>query len=152
MTRTTVARIIDAPVDRVFQAVADISNFSKAVPHIINVEFISDVRTGKGARFKETRMINGREATTELEVTEYVENERVRFVSDTGGTIWDTIFTVSPREGSTELAMTMDAKPHRFLAKIMTPMIKGVVQKAIEKDMDAVKVYCESGEVMTHDS
>ena len=32
MTRTRIARTIDAPVEVVFEAVADASNFSKAVP------------------------------------------------------------------------------------------------------------------------
>ena len=88
MSRTTVRRTIDAPADFVFRTVAEIDNYSKAIPHIVNVEFLSDVRSGVGSRFRETRLMMGREASTILEVTEYVENERVRIVSDEGGTIW----------------------------------------------------------------
>lgn len=32
MTRTTITRTIEAPVEAVFEAVADISNFARAVP------------------------------------------------------------------------------------------------------------------------
>lgn len=87
--------------------------------------------------------MNGRVASTVLEVTEYEENERVRLISDAGGTIWDTLFTTEPRNGGTELAMVMEARPHTLLARISTPMIKGMVAKAIEADLDAVKEYCE---------
>ena len=146
MGRTTVSRTIHAPIETVFDTVAHIENFSKAVPHIVNVEFLSDVKSGVGTRFRETRLMGRREASTELEVTEYVENERVRMVTDAGGTVWDTVFTVRPvSEGSVELTLVMDANAHKLLAKVMNPLIKGIIRKAIEKDMDAVKAYCETG-------
>ncbi len=143
MPRTTITRTIDAPVDRVFETIADIKNFSRAVPHIVNVVFLSEVRTGVGTRFRETRLMHGKERSTELEVTEYVENERVRMVADTDGTVWDSVFVVSPVEGKTLLDFTMDARPHKLLPKLVVPLMKGLVRKAIEKDMDAVKAYCE---------
>ena len=143
MPRTTITRAIDAPVESVFATIADMKNFSKAVPHIVNVVFLSDVHAGSGTRFRETRLMHGKERSTELEVTEYVENERVRMVADTDGTVWDSLFVVSPVEGRTRLDFTMDARPHKLLPKLLVPLMKGLVQKAIEKDMDAVKAYCE---------
>lgn len=146
MSATTVSRSIAAPPERVFEAVAHIENFSRAVPGIIDVEFLSDARTGVGTRFRETRLMKKRETTTELEVTEYEPPERVRLVSDEGGTIWDTVFTVAPTGTGSDLTMVMDARPHRLLARIVTPLLKGTIAKAIESDMDAIKDYCESGE------
>lgn len=139
------SRTINAPVDKVFNAVAHIENFSKAVPHIIKVEHLTEAKAGAGARFRETRLMNGREATTELEITEYRPNERVRLVSDAGGTIWDTVFEIRPGDGGTTLTMEMIARPHKFMAKLTTPLIMGLVGKAVEADMDAVKAYCERG-------
>ena len=143
MTRTTVTRTIDAPIELVFDTIANINNFAKAVPHIVKTEFVSDVTSGVGTRFRETRLMKGRQATTELEVTEYVPNDHVRIVSDTGGTLWDTVFTVRPDGGQTRLDMVMDAHAHKFIPKLINPLIKGVIKKAIEDDMDAVKAYCE---------
>ncbi|MGD2042659.1 MAG: SRPBCC family protein [Acidimicrobiia bacterium] len=144
MTTATRSVIIAAPVEQVFDTVAHIDRFSEAVPAIREVEFLSETRRGVGARFKETREMNGREGSTVLEVTEYEENERVRIVSDAGGAIWDTLFTTRPTNDGTELAMAMEAKPHTLLARISTPMIKGMVTKAIQADLDAVKEYCET--------
>ena len=143
MSRTTVQRTIDAPIDVVFNTVADVRNFSKVVPEIVNVQFLTDSQVGLGTRFRETRMMNGREATVELEVTEYQENDHVRIVSDAGGTIWDTVFSVKPVGDQVELDMTMDANAYKLLAKLFNPFIKGVIQKAVERDMDAVKKHCE---------
>lgn len=144
MSRTTVRRTIDAPVDFVFRTVAEIDNYSKAIPHIVNVEFLSEVRSGVVSCFRETRLMMGREASTVLEVTEYVENEQVRLVSDEGGTIWDSVFTVTPVEGGTELTLIMDASPYTFKSKILTPIMKLVIRMGLVKDMDAVKDYCEN--------
>ena len=144
MGRTTVTRTIHAPVEAVFNTVAHIESFSDAIPDIVNVEFVSEKRSGVGARFKETRLMRGKEVTVELEVTEYVENERIRLVSDQGGTIWDTVFTIEPAgDGAVGLTMVMDANAYKLMAKLFNPLIKGMIQKHIEKDMDAVKAFCE---------
>ncbi len=67
MTQFTATRCINASIDLVFKTVSDINNFSKAIPDIINVEFLSNVKSGIGTRFRETRLMNGKEAMTELE-------------------------------------------------------------------------------------
>lgn len=143
MTTTISSITIAAPVEDVFDTVAHIDRFSEAVPSIREVEFLSEVRRGVGTRFREIREMNGREGSTVLEVIEYEQNERVRIVSDAGGATWDTVFTTMPTTNGTELAMVMEAKPHTLLARISTPMIKGMVAKAIQSDLDAVKEFCE---------
>ncbi len=143
MSRTTVTRTINASVERVFETVSDINNFSKAVPDIVKVEFLSDVKSGVGAKFRETRRMKGKEASAELEVTEYVENDHIRLVAKSHGTVWDSVFSVKPVGGGTELTLVMDANARNVFAKMMNKMIQGMVQKGVEKDMDAVKEYCE---------
>lgn len=143
MSTIKISRQIQAPVNEVFRTISDIRNFSKAVPEIIDVEFLSETKSGVGTRFRETREFKGREAATELEVTEFVENDHIRIVSDTQGTIWDSLFTVSKKESGCELTLEMEARPYKFFSKIMTPLMKGFISKALERDMDAVKEYCE---------
>lgn len=140
---STCKRTIDAPIERVFKTLATIGEFRQAVPSIQKIVFLTDRQYGVGTRFRETRILNGKEATTELEVTELVENEYVRMVSDTGGTIWDTLFRVRQDGESVAMNMQMDARPHRFPARVITPMIMGMVERFIHQDMDAVKEYCE---------
>lgn len=88
-------------------------------------------------------MTKGVEASTELEVTEYVENDRVRIVSEAGGAVWDTVFTVSPAAGRTELTMTMDARALKWPAKLTLPVVMRMIRKAVISDVDAVKAFCE---------
>ena len=138
-----ISRTISAPLALVFQTVSDVRNFFDAVPHITHLEFHSDQQVGVGTRFRETRLMNGREQTVELEVAEHSDGDRVRMVSDAGDTIWDTVFTVAKDADSVRLEMRMDIEPHTILAKIMTPLIRGMVVKGVESDMDAAKAFSE---------
>ncbi len=148
MSRTTVTRTIAAPKELVFKTIADIREFSQVIPSITHVEILSQQQVGLGTRFRETRVMRGGETTIELEVTEYVENERIRIVSDTHGTIWDTVFTVKennePTGPVTELNLVMDAQASKFSGKIINLLVKGMIKKAIQGDMDEVKSHCES--------
>ncbi len=143
MTKRSTSRQIKAPVAAVFDAVTNIEKFPEKSADIVSAELLTEQKKGVGTRFRETRRMGKREGTTELECTEYVENERVRFVTDQGGAVWDSVYTTEQSGGGTLLTLEMDARPHKFMAKIVVPMILGMISKAVEKDMDAVKDYCE---------
>jgi len=83
-------RKIAAPAGMVFDAIAHVSKFKEIAPHITKVEMLSDVQKGIGSKFRETRMMKGRESSTVLECTEYDENRRVRH--DVGYDIHNRIF------------------------------------------------------------
>lgn len=143
MQTITVQRTIDAPIEVVFETVADMRKYSQAVPHVTGVEFLTDSHLGVGTRFRETRVVKGRPTTTEIEVAEFEDNRCIRCVSDTHGTVWDSRFEVAPKDGKTQLTLTMDARAYKLASKIMNPLIRGMVMHAVEDDMDAVQAYCE---------
>ena len=148
MSRITVTRTIDALPEVVFRTVADIRQYSKAVPGIVKYEFLSELQSGVGTRFRQTRVMDGKESKTELEVTEFAENDRIRLVTDDGhGTVWDTVFAVKAENGRTVLTMSMDANSYKWLAKIIVWFIMGMVRRAVERDMGSVKAFCEKAAV-----
>lgn len=135
---------IAAPLATVFAAIAHPENFERVAPQLKRIEFLSETRRGTGTRFRETRLMKGREAVTELEITEYAENTFVRMVADTHGTVWDTLFTVTPEGDGTRLTLSMDARPHAWAQKLIVPLIRKVVAGAVEEDMRSVKAWCEN--------
>ena len=143
MVRITVTRGINAPVDLIFKAVSDIEQLPEVVPEVVKTEFLSEVRSGMGTRFRETRLMNRKESVTELEVTEYVANDRVRMIADSHGTVWDSVFTVKAIVAKSELTLTMDAKAYKLIPRLLNPFLKGLFKKGLEKHMDEVKAYCE---------
>lgn len=145
MSRWVATRAIAAPVPLVFATVADITRYSQAIPHVVRIEFLSETHLGVGTRFRETRLMKGREACTELEVTEWVQDDHVRLVAGSHGTTWDSVFAVAPAPDGTVLTLTMDGRAAALLPRIMMVLIHGMVQRAVEGDMDAVKAFCERG-------
>lgn len=134
---------INAPKELVFQTISEANNFSRAIPEIKEVDFLTEIHMGVGTRFKETRLMKGRKTSTVLEVTEYENNNHIRLVSEAGGTTWDTLFSVSGKNNNIELTLEMEARPHTLIARIMNAMIKGMLQKALDRDMKSVKEFCE---------
>ena len=143
MPRGVVTRTIAAPIETVFGTVADISRFSRAIPQIVKVEFLWVVHSGVGTRFGETRLRRGMVVSPELVVTVGNEHDRVRLVADPHGTIWDSVFLVRRGQGGTVLTLTMDSRATGVIPRVLTFFIRGMVQKALEGDMDSVKAYCE---------
>ena len=137
------SRSIQAPSDRVFRTVADPEEFQKAIPGGSSVEYLTPNHDGVGAKFRATRVTNGKAAAFDQEVTEFVPGKRVRLVNVTHGTVWDSVFEVRPAGSTTELSLTMDARPGHLLGRIMNRLIAGMVQRALDQDLDSVKAHCE---------
>ena len=144
MSRVAVSRRIAAPRERVFRAITDIERFPDHDPDIVAVEFLTEQRSGVGTRFRETRRMKKREMVTELEVTEFETNRRVRMVADTHGTVWDTLFSVDSVDDATELTIEMDARPHKLLPRIMNRFMTGFFRKGIAQHLDNVRRRCET--------
>lgn len=143
MTTTRVERIIDAPIGEVFHAIADVDNLAYALPHVVEVEFLTLQKSGVGTKFREVREREGRVASMVLEIVEYVEAERVRVRADSGGTIWDAVFAVEELGDRTRLVLEMEAQAYRWLPRIVNPWLRRSLARGVEADLDAVKAWCE---------
>ena len=139
-----VSRTIQASPETVFHAVSDIESFPRIQPEVLSVEFLTESRSGLGTRFLETRQHGEKEMVTELEVTEFVDNEKVRMVTDSHGTIWDTVFLIRPEGARTDLEIRMDARPHEPVSKITTRLFAGMFRSGMESYADLLKDHCES--------
>ncbi len=136
-------RKIKAQPGRVFHVVADPEEFHKAIPGGVSVEYLTTTHSGVGTKFRATRLSRGKPAAFDQEVIEFVPDEHVRMINVTHGTTWEGDFTVRPDGAETELTLTMEAKTDKLLARVMNYLISRMMQKGLDKDMDAVKAYCE---------
>lgn len=129
-----------------FEAVSNAEVFCRALPHVVRTEYLSEHKSGVGTRFRETRLVRGKSATTELEVTEYVENQRVRAVADTHGTMWDSEFSVVTDGDATELSLELRPRSARPWPSIMNPLMRVMLGRALGQDLDALRDFCEAAE------
>ncbi|MEL6906432.1 MAG: SRPBCC family protein [Planctomycetota bacterium] len=142
MTRIAVERAIDAPPEVVFAAVADIEHLPDVSEDVVGIEFLTEQRFGVGTRFRETRRMGKRTMDTDLEVTEYDPPHRVRMVTDSHGTVWDTVFRITETAGGAHLEIDMDARPHALLPRIMNPLMKPMFRRGMQKHIDTLAEHC----------
>ena len=144
MKPTELSLTISASLGTVWRAVSDLDHYSRAVPQIDRIEILSRTSAGVGTRFRETRLVGGREIASELEVAELVEKEKVTYVSDTFGTSWNSTFTVAPAGDQTRLTVAIEGRPYRLLSKLATPLMKFLTAKGVAADMEGIKEHSES--------
>lgn len=147
MITVVVKRRIAARPQRVFEVASAIEGFPDVNPDVLGVEILTPQREGVGVRFRETRRKGRGEMRTELEVVEYDATAmRIRMVTDLGGTVWDTLFTVRPAEGGAEVEARMECRAHKLLPRLLNPLLRGLFRKGMEDHLDHFQAYCERGE------
>ena len=144
MAAQTATRTIQATADKVFRVLADIESYPSVLPSVKKVEFLGEQRQGAGTRFREIRFASGRDGTSDVEVTEYVEGERIRLVDEHLGSSWDTTYSLADEGGSTRLTMAVQVEPHKLMAKLTMALSMSGYRKNMEQHLDAVKAYCEA--------
>lgn len=138
---------INAPIDKVFDVFADIKNAESRIEGISKIEILSEVKSGVGTRWRETRVIFGKEATEEMEISKLEKNKMYEVVAASNGAEYRTIFDFKEVNGGTKVEMIFEGKPVSLMAKLMTPLgflFKGMTKKLLQKDMDDLKEFIEA--------
>ena len=141
-----VSRLIQAPIDRVFDVFSDITRIEERISGITKVDILSDTTGGIGTRWRETRIMFGQEATEEMEISAFRPNQSYEVVAASRGSEYHTIYTFTEQNGGTLVEMIFSGKAVSFMAKLMMPLaslMSGTARKALEADMDELKAICE---------
>ncbi len=81
---------IDAPPDRVWEVVADVKKWQSTIEGIQKIELLSERSSGVGTRWRETRVMFGKEAVEEMGISgwdpkrSYTVTARARGPADRG--------------------------------------------------------------------
>lgn len=126
--KTSKTTIIDAPAATVFLWLEDNDRLKKWVPNIVEDEPLVETPEKVGSKFRQVFLENGRRMEMIGEITEFVENERLR-VYITGKMFdLDVDYILAPlSETQTELTQDSDIKFKGFMmlfAPIMFLMSK----------------------------
>lgn len=139
---------IDAPVIEVFEFVSNPLLMSKAFPQSVKkMEVLSENQLGVGARFRETRLLRGREDIIEIETVDYVENEKVLSVAEAGGSLWFTCFTVVPAGIGTVLTVSIEAKAKSLAVRAANFCMKPWLKRGGVEELKRIKEYLSETKV-----
>ncbi len=147
MATIKITKKVDAPIKKVFEKFSDFAHAADHVEEIIKVEMLTEPPVKVGTRFKETRVMFGREATEEMRVTEFEPNRKYTVTADSCGARFESTFSFMPVGSGTQVEMELSSTPVSFFAKLMAPlgtlMMGRAMKKAIEGDIDQIKSACE---------
>ncbi|HRH37823.1 MAG TPA: SRPBCC family protein [Flavobacteriales bacterium] len=140
---------INASMAAVWAATTDVANFAQVLSGVEKIEIVERQATGlAGLKWKETRMLFGKEATVEKWITEAKENEYYRTRAEQDGFVFITTNRVSESGGVVTLKGIHETQPQGFASKLKAlPMVffKGVIKKAIMQDLTDIKKAVEHG-------
>ena len=146
MPKLQLSKTVNAPVEKTFHLFADFPNAAARINGIEKVEMLTDGPIGVGTKFKETRIMFGKEATEEMEVTHFEPNKLYTVVADSCGARFESTFNFQPVGDQTQVEMHLNTQAQTLFAKLMGPLaylMAGTVKKAIQSDIDQLTEVCE---------
>ena len=140
---------IEKPLEDVWKTITDFKNCSNFIESIVKLEIIDEPKdTLIGFKWKETRVMFGKEATETMWITDYVENEYYQTRAESHGSIYLSKLSIERVEKHTKLTMSFSSEAQTFFVKIfslaMGFVIKGSMKKALTKDLNDIKTHVES--------
>lgn len=146
MTRLTLTRHVAAPRAEVFAVFTDLAGCMARIASIRKIEFLTPGPFGAGTRWRETRMMYGKERAEILEVTAFDPPSGYTVACASCGAVYTTVFRFEEAGAATRVTMEFVSRPVTFMARLlavmMTPMM-GSMRKALESDLDALKHAAE---------
>lgn len=145
----TVRERIHAPPEAVFAAASDFPNAPQRIRGIRKMEMLTQGPVGVGTRFRETRVMWGKEATETMEVVEFQPGRSYTLRAQSCGCEYRTVVSVrpAPTGGGSEVTFDFTGTPLTFGARIMAAlmgwMMKGACVKAIGQDLGDLKADLE---------
>ncbi len=144
MTHIAGAVTIDAPVDEVFDMVADERNEPKYNPRIVRAEKVSEGPVGAGARFVAEPKSTGAKGEMTLTIVEYDRPHRLHNVVRSSYMQVDGTLTFEEVDGGTRLRWDWDmglVGPMRMLS----PVLALIGPTWERRNWVGLKEYMESG-------
>ena len=139
---------INADKAAIWHAITDIDHCEQMIEGIINVEVLNKPTDGiVGLKWKETRVMFGKEADETMWITEAVDNQYYATRAENHGAVYLSKLVITEADGQVFLTMSFTAEPQTFMAKVlsflMAPMMKGSMNKMLAKDLADIKAFVE---------
>ena len=145
----TVTEQIAAPREAVFDKLIDYANCAETISAITKVEVLTEGEVGVGTRFRETRVMFGKEASEEMEIAEFDRPSLLVYTAASHGCSYRSTHRLVEKDGGTELSLEFDGKGVSLMGKVMSGlmgwMMKGACRKAMSKDLAELKSALEGG-------
>jgi hypothetical protein len=146
MAGFAVSEWIACPPQRVFEFISDSNNAPKIVPSVKSTIKLTEGPPQVGTRYRETRLINGKEQHADLEVKEYAAPDVYAMQNVTDG--FETVYRYQlrperrPQGAGTHIDLVCEVKA-AGIKKLMLPFIASVLKKEDGTHLQTLKQVME---------
>jgi len=137
---------INAPVAEVFEMFSDLQQLEEHVQAITRIELLTSGPVGVGTKFKETRVMFGKESSEVMEISRFSPPEHLREEAHSHGMHYVSDWTFQEENGLTTVTITFRGQAQTLTAKLMGLMFSfmaGSMKKAFQNDMNDLKTKLE---------
>ena len=149
MSELEITREVAAPAETVWGILTDLDRAEETISAITEIERL-DAGTGfgVGTRWRETRIMFGRTATEEMEVTQLEPGKSYVLEAESHGARYRSEMTVEPIEDAAcRLTMSFGAEAQGTISKILAATIGRLFErstrKALQKDLADIAAAAE---------
>ena len=139
---------IAADRGRVFEVFCDLDNAAANIAGITRIDVLDGpTKLNLGTRWRETRVMFGKDATEEMWVTGY--NQDVSYVveAESRGAHYRSEYRFSTVDGGTRVDLSFEGVPLTLgarVAGVIGGLFAGATRKALHKDLVDLKRVCEA--------
>jgi uncharacterized membrane protein len=140
-SRATVT--VDAPVDACFAYVGDHHNATQFMLGIKRYEPLTQQTEGKGARFLAVVEVAGRKLEAEMEITEWVDGEKMLAVSRKGPKTEGGWSFEEYDDGTTDITLSYAYEVPGVFRLLPRRLIEGIVERGLQHSLRRLKDQIE---------
>ena len=126
----------------VFDFITSSDNAPKVVQSVKSMVKLTEGPVRVGTRYRETRLMNGKEAHAELEVVEYEPDQKYAMRNVTEGIETVYRYTFHPQAEGTRVDLICEVRAGG-LKKLMLPMVASVLKKEDGDHLQSLKKVLE---------
>ena len=126
----------------VFDFITSSDNAPKVVPSVKSMVKLTEGHVRVGTRYRETRLMNGKEQHAELEVVAYEPDQKYAMKNVTEGIETVYRYTFHPEADGTRVDLVCEVKAGG-LKKLVLPMVASILKKEDGDHLQRVKQVLE---------
>lgn len=139
-----VAMELEQPTEEIFSTLSDQSNMTKWVPGLTSVKQVSGRPNTIGSVSEFVFKRDGIEIPVLVKINDYKENESMNLTLTHDKIISDVQINVLPHGNSSKLDISYEIKGNSLMTKAAIPLIKPLIKKYTEMDLDELKKLLEN--------
>jgi len=134
---------INAPPDKVFDYVSDISRHPEWAAHKLKIEPAATGSVGVGAKFNSVGHQMGMDSRDEVTVTEYSPSQRFSYEARSKEGLFRHVIQLSAEGTGTRVAKSTEVVEASLMTKLMTPLIMFMAPGVLSGDLKRIKQRVE---------